>query len=132
VWENPNIDSICSAMPNMIIRQANVAAVLNKINLSRDDKQRLKQLAQETAPVNCAGCANICEPTADLTIPISNVLRYSMYNHCCEDRDKASTLFNTLRAEIKVNIIKADYSVAEDYCSPKFQIIKVLKKHKRS
>jgi len=50
VWENPNITSICSAMPNMTILQANVTAALNKKNLSGDDKKRLEQYAQQTAP----------------------------------------------------------------------------------
>ena len=53
VWENPNIASICSAMPNMTILQANVAAALNRKNLSKGDKQRLEQYAQQTAPGYC-------------------------------------------------------------------------------
>ena len=32
VWENPNIASICSQMPNLTILSANVAAVLNRPN----------------------------------------------------------------------------------------------------
>ena len=35
VWENPNIASICSAMPNMTILQANVAAALDKKTAGR-------------------------------------------------------------------------------------------------
>ena len=41
VWENSNIASICSAMKNMTILQANVAAAVNKQSLSEGDKQRL-------------------------------------------------------------------------------------------
>jgi predicted aldo/keto reductase-like oxidoreductase len=128
VWENPNIASICSAMPNMTILQANVAAAMNKKNLSGGDKQRLEQYAQQTAPGYCAGCANICEPAVDLDIPISDILRYSMYNHSYGDRDTALTLFNALPTDIKANILKADYSKAEKDCPQKIQIGKVLKK----
>jgi hypothetical protein len=128
VWENPNIASICSAMPNMTILQANVAAALNQKKLSRGDKQRLKQYAQQTAPGYCAGCANICEPAVDLDIPISDILRYSMYNHSYGDRDAALRLFDTLPTGVKANILKADYSKAEKYCPQKIQIGKVLKK----
>jgi len=128
VWENPNIASICSAMPNMTILQANVAAALNKKNLSEGDKQRLKQYAQQTGPGYCAGCANICEPAVDLEIPISDILRYCMYNHSYADRNTALALFNALPAEIKANIPKVDYSRAEKYCPQKIQIGKVLKK----
>jgi predicted aldo/keto reductase-like oxidoreductase len=128
VWENPNIASICSAMPNMTILQANVAAALNKKHLSEGDKQRMQQYAQQTAPGYCAGCANICESAVDLDIPISEILRYSMYNHSYGDREKALRLFNALPKEVKSNILKADYSKAEKYCPQKIQIGKVLKK----
>jgi hypothetical protein len=45
VWENPHIASICSAMPNMTILQANIDAALNKQRLSENDRQRLEQYA---------------------------------------------------------------------------------------
>ena len=128
VWDDPNISSICSAMPNMTILQANAAAAMNKTNLSAKDMQRLKQYAQTTAPGYCAGCANICESAVDLDIPISDILRYAMYDRSYGDRDRAKRLFNALPAETKVNIFKADYSAAEKYCPQRIQIGNVLKK----
>ena len=128
VWENPNIASICSGMPNMTILQANIAAALNKKKLTQGDLQRLDQYALKTAPGYCAGCANICEPLVDLDIPISDILRYSMYNHSYGERDRAQTLYNALPTDIRKNIFKADYSTAEKCCPQKIQIGKVLKK----
>ncbi len=128
VWENPNIASICSAMSNITILQANVAAALNKKNLSESDKKRLEQYAYQTASGYCAGCANICESAVDLDIPISDILRYSMYNHSYGDRDRALKLFNVLPKDIKANILKANYSKAEKYCPQQIQIGKVMKK----
>jgi aryl-alcohol dehydrogenase-like predicted oxidoreductase len=128
VWGNPNIASICSAMPNMTILQANIGAALNKIDLSKGDKQRLEQYAQHTAPGYCAGCANICEPAVDLNIPISDILRYSMYYQSYGERGRAQTLFSALPADVKANILNADFSKAEKYCPQKIQIGKVLKK----
>jgi aryl-alcohol dehydrogenase-like predicted oxidoreductase len=128
VWENPHIASICSAMPNMTILQANVAAALSKNKLSEGDKQRLRQYAQKTAPGYCAGCADICESAVDLDVPISDILRYSMYNHSYGDRKTASQLFNALPADIRANILKADYAKAENHCPQKIQIGRVLKK----
>mgnify|MGYP001828473450 FL=1 len=128
VWENPNIASICSAMPNMTILQANVAAALNKKTLAKCDKSRLEQNAQQTAPGYCDGCANICESAVDLDIPISDIMRYSMYLNSYGDRDKALSLFKALPTDTQANIIKADYSKAEKYCPQKIKIGKVLKK----
>jgi uncharacterized protein len=127
VWQNPNIASICSAMPNMTILQANVAAALNQTNLSRDDTQRLEQYARHTAPGYCAGCADICEPLVDPLIPISDILRYAMYHHGYGERDRASALFNALPAVVKANILEADFSNAEKCCPQRIQIGKVLK-----
>jgi hypothetical protein len=128
VWENPNIASICSAMPNMTILQANVAAALNKKELSKGDRRRLQRYARQTAPGYCAGCSQICESVTHPDVPISDILRYSMYHHSYGDRDTAQRLFNTLSSDIKSNILKADYSKAEEYCPQNIQIAKVLKK----
>jgi predicted aldo/keto reductase-like oxidoreductase len=128
VWENPNIASICSAMPNMTILQANVAAALNKNNLSESDKQRLELYAQRTAPGYCAGCAEICESAINIDIPICDILRYSMYDCSYGNRKMASALFNSIPPGVKGNILMADYSKAEKYCPQKIQIAKILKK----
>jgi len=128
VWENPNITSICSAMPNMTILQANVAAALNKNKLSLRDKQLFEQYAQRTASGYCASCADICESAVDFRVPICDILRCSMYYNSYRDRDKALALFNALPAESKANICKIDYSKAEKNCPQNIQIGKILKK----
>ena len=116
------------ALSNMTILQSNVAAAVNKMQLSEVDKQRLERYSQKTAPGYCAGCADICEAKVNLDIPVSDILRYSMYNHSYGDRNIASRLFNELSPEVKANIPKADYSMAEKYCPQKIQIGKILKK----
>jgi uncharacterized protein len=128
VWENQNIASICSAMPNMTILQANAAAALNKNRLSVRDKQLFEQYAQKTAGGYCEGCADICESAVDDRIPISDVLRCSMYYNGYGDRDKAVALFNALPADQIANICRTDYSTAEKSCPQKIKIGKVLQK----
>jgi predicted aldo/keto reductase-like oxidoreductase len=127
VWENPNIASICSAMPNMTILKANVAAALNQQPLSRGDKQRLSLYAQRTATGYCAGCAGICESAVQADIPISDIMRYSMYHHGYGDRETAAYLFRQLPSHVRDNILRADYSKAERSCPQKIQIGEVLK-----
>ena len=81
-----------------------------------------------TAPGYCAGCEYICEAAVDLDLPISNILRYAMYNHSYGERNMALMLFDALPTNIKANILKTDYSKGEKYCPQKIQIGKVLKK----
>ena len=131
VWENPNIASICSAMPNMTILQANAAAALNQKKLSSRDKRLLELYARVTAGGYCAGCAEICESAVDFRVPISDVLRCSMYYNGYGDRDKALALFNELPAEKIANITRTDYSKAEKFCPQKIQIADVLNKVQR-
>jgi predicted aldo/keto reductase-like oxidoreductase len=128
VWENPHIASICSAMPNMTILQANIDAALNKQRLSEGDRQRLEHYARETAPGYCAGCAHICESALDLDVPVSDILRCSMYAHGYGCRDMAQSLFNALPAGARENVFKADFSKAEKSCPQKIQIGRVLKR----
>jgi predicted aldo/keto reductase-like oxidoreductase len=127
VWDNPQIASICSAMPNMTILEANVAAALNRAKLSMGDKQRLGQYAHHTSAGYCAGCADICESAIDLRVPISDIMRCSMYNSGYGDREQALSLFNSLPKESRANILKADYVKAEKHCPQKIQIGRVLK-----
>jgi predicted aldo/keto reductase-like oxidoreductase len=115
-------------MPNMTILQANVAAALDKKELSMGDRYRLQQYARQTAPGYCAGCSQICESATDLDVPISDILRYSMYYNSYKERDTALRLFDSLSPDVKSNILEADYSIAEKRCPQKIQIGRVLKK----
>jgi predicted aldo/keto reductase-like oxidoreductase len=128
VWGNPQIASICSAMPNMTILQANIDAALNQQRLSEGDRRRLERYARETAPGYCAGCAHICESAVDPNIPISDLLRCSMYAHGYGRRDMARGLFDRLPAGVRDNVFEADYSRAEKTCPQKIQIGRILKR----
>ena len=50
-----------------------------------------------------------------------------MYHHSYGDRDRARQLFSTLPADTKANILKADFSKAEERCPQNIQIGNVLK-----
>ena len=126
VWENPNIASICSAMPNMTILQANASAAMNQQKLSSGDRHRLNQYARKTAGGYCAGCGEICESAFDLDIPISDIMRFSMYYHGYGERDLASKLFSELPADIQFNLLTADFSRAEKRCPQKIKIGQII------
>jgi len=126
VWENPNITSICSEMPNMTILMANVAAAINKTALSTRDINLLYQYAQETHSDYCAGCTEICEPTINGQVPIGDVMRYLMYCRSYGDRYRGVISFNEIPKNVRSKINRLDYSLAEKRCPQKLAIGKLM------
>jgi predicted aldo/keto reductase-like oxidoreductase len=127
VWDNPNIASICSEMPNMTILQANVAAALDRTKLSVQDKHLLEQYAQKTASGYCAGCANLCDSVTKGNVPISDIMRYLMYYINYGDHLRAIRLFKTIPSTTRKRITNFDYSRAEHLCPQKMPIAELMK-----
>ena len=122
VWDNPNIASICSEMPNMTILMANVAAAMNKTKLSSWDMNLLQQYAKETHSDYCAGCTKICESTVNGQVPIGDVMRCLMYFRSYSERNHAIALFKDIPEKVRAKITSLDYSLAEKRCPQKMAI----------
>ena len=128
VWTNPTIASICSQMPNLTILMANVAAAIDKTNLSAGDLHLLEQYAKETASEYCAGCSNICESALSGAVPVADVMRHLMYYESYGDRDRARSLYAQLSSEVRARIGSLDYSLAEKSCPQRMAIGKLMRK----
>ncbi len=128
VWENPQIASICSAMPNMTILQANVAAAFNKKNLSTDDRQHLELYARHTAPGYCAGCADICESCVDTDIPISDIMRNLMYENAYGKPELSVGYLKKIAPAVGRQLLVTDFSKAEHRCPQNMPISKLMRK----
>jgi len=116
VWQNPQIASICSQMPNMSILMANIAAAVNRTELSVRDTDLLHRYARETHSDYCTGCTKICESAVNEEIPIGDVMRYLMYCRSYGDQHFAMDEFNKVPEKIRLRLAKADYSMAEQRC----------------
>ncbi|MGB7030804.1 MAG: aldo/keto reductase [Syntrophobacteria bacterium] len=127
VWENPNIASICSEMPNMTILMSNVAAAYNRTKLSSQDLRLLRHYAQETGSDYCAGCTDLCESTIRSDVPIGDVMRYLMYCRSYGDRHRATMHFNEIPEMIRREMARLDYSLAEQKCPQKISIGKLMR-----
>ena len=126
VWENANITSICSEMPNMTILMANVAAARDQARLSSLDKALLQQYARDTQPGYCAGCDEICESAVAGNIPIGDIMRYLMYARSYDNPHRACTRFRKIPRDIRSQMAKADYSDAEQRCPQKMPIGRLM------
>ncbi|MEJ2169039.1 MAG: aldo/keto reductase [Desulfobacterales bacterium] len=122
VWENPNIASICTEMPNMTLLMSNVAAAMDKTGLSKRAKEMLQQYAFETRSDYCTGCTRICQTAIDADIPIGDVMRCLMYARSYGDRHRARMHFQKIPLPIRRQMAGMDYITAEQRCPQKMAI----------
>ncbi len=127
VWQNPNIASICSEMPNMTILRSNVAAAKNRTTLSAQDFRLLQRYAQETVSGYCAGCTDLCESNVGVDVPIGDVMRYLMYGRSYGDRHRAAKHFYRIPETIRRQMANLDYTLAEQKCPQKMAIGKLMR-----
>lgn len=127
VWDDQRIASITSAMTNMTILLANVAAALNNQKLSLRDKQLLDQYARQTASTYCAGCASICEPEINIEVPISDIMRFLMYARCYGELANAKSHFNEIPLDVRKQMAHIDYKKAEQKCPQRMEIGRLMR-----
>ncbi len=126
VWENPDIASICSQMPNMTILMANVGAALNETRLSAEGAELLNRYAEETASSYCAGCTEICEAALNGVVPVGDVMRYLMYSRSYGEMDLARTLYGEMPIEVRHRVTSLDYGEAESRCPRRLPIARLM------
>ncbi len=131
VWQNPQISSICSQMPNMTILMSNVAAALDKTQLSARDTSLLQQYAKETRSAYCTGCTDICESCVEGEAPIGDVMRYLMYCNSYDDYELASAGFKKIPQKIRTRLTHLDYSMAERKCPQGLPIATLMQEAKK-
>ena len=127
VWDNHQIASICSEMPNTSILMSNVAAAMNKTSLSDTDRKLLLQFAHETRSDYCAGCSRICESALGDIVPVGDVMRYLMYSRSYGENERARAGMKRIPFELRRQMAGLDYSSAERRCPQKIAIGKLIK-----
>jgi predicted aldo/keto reductase-like oxidoreductase len=127
VWENPQIASICSQMPNLTILSANVAAARDQTKLAREEFDSLRQFALETQADYCAGCANICQAAVGGAVPVNEVLRCLMYHRDYGEPEIARQTFAGLPEEVRQRLTEVDYSRAEQACPQGLAIAQLMR-----
>jgi predicted aldo/keto reductase-like oxidoreductase len=116
VWENPQIASICSQMPNLAYLSANVAAARDLKALAKSDFEALDRFASETRSGYCAGCGRICQAAVGGKVPVNDVMRCLMYYRDYGDRELARSVFAGLPEAARSQLTEVDYSKAEKTC----------------
>jgi len=131
VWENPQISCICSRMKNMTILMSNLAAALDKTQLSARDTELLQRYAKETRSAYCAGCTAICESHVEGEAPIGDVMRYLMYCNSYDDYEYAATGFKKIPEKIRRRLTHLNYALAERKCPQGLPIARLMQEAKK-
>lgn len=114
----------CAAvqMENLDVLKANVAAVLDKTELTQADKDILAEYASATCSGYCAGCAHICDAVLPDTPYVSDIMRYLMYHNSYGHRERAADLFAQIPAGARNRLLAADYTAVEARCPQRLPI----------
>jgi uncharacterized protein len=125
VLDDKRVTAACVGRDNAEHLRQNVAAVLDKKELTQLDKEIFKSYAAETCSGYCAGCANICDSAA-AGVPVSDVMRYLMYFNSFGDTQTARQLFAEIPQQIRDKMLTADYTAAESRCPQRLQIARLM------
>jgi hypothetical protein len=127
VWENPQIASLCSQMPNLTILSANVAAARDQAKLAREEFESLHQYALETQADYCAGCGHLCQAAVGGAVPVNEVMRSLMYHRYYGEPELARETFAGLPEAVRQRLTTVDYSRAEQACPQKLAIAQLMR-----
>jgi hypothetical protein len=122
VLEDKRFSSACVGMKNVSVFNSNVAAVLDKTELTRADKDIFKEYATATCSGYCAGCADICSSALPDVPYVSDIMRYLMYYNSYGEKAEARRLFAQLPAGVRNKLLVLDYSLAEARCPQRMPI----------
>jgi len=127
--QDKRFSSACVQMENVNILKTNVAAVLDKTELTRQDMDILAEYAQLTSGSYCAGCAHICDAALPETLRpgrICDIMRYLMYHNSYGDSAAARDLFAQIPSRVRSTLLSIDYDPAEARCPQRLPIRKLV------
>ena len=126
IWQNSNLTSICSLMPNSAILHSNVLAAIDEHPLIPETVKILEDYANSTGKYFCRRCG-ACETTNAEKIPIFDIMELLMYSRRYGKLDWAAQRFAQISSEIQSKIAISDYSSAEKTCPQKMPITQLMK-----
>jgi predicted aldo/keto reductase-like oxidoreductase len=127
VFEDERFASVSVGMESVTRVTENVAAVLDKTKLTREDKDVLERYAMETCSGYCAGCAHICDAALPQAPYVSDVMRSLMYHNNYGDKQLARQTFAAIPASVRANLLNIDYSAVEARCPQRMPIAKLMR-----
>ena len=126
VLQDKRISAAPVQMENTAVLKANVAAVLDKTELTDADKDVFKEYAQATCSSYCAGCTHICASALPDVPYVSDIMRYLMYHNSYGQKRRAKELFAQIPGAVRSRLLSTDYALAEARCPQHLPIAKLV------
>lgn len=126
IWENPNVTSICSLMPNQKILQSNVSAAIDESLLDTEINEILSEYADISGKYFCRRCV-LCETKNSDKVPIFDIIEMLMYSRGYGMNESMAKKFQQIPPEIRARMNNSDYSSAEKICPQKMPIGQLMK-----
>lgn len=111
-------DKICSAnvgMKNVAHLTSNVAAVLDKTQLTHADLNFMSKYAKETCNGYCTACT-ACAAAVPQMPYVSDIMRSLMYHNSYGNKELAKEVYANVARRVNCSIGSVDYSDAEAVC----------------
>ena len=122
VLEDKRITTACVGRDNIAHLTLNIAAALDKTEITQADMKVFRQYANATCTGYCAGCADICDSALPDTPYVSDIMRYLMYFNSYGDKQHARELFAQIPRKVRDKLLAVDYSAAEARCPQRIPI----------
>jgi len=116
VLQDERFSSACVGMPSVAILTENVAAALDKTELTQADMKVFKEYAKATCSGYCAGCAHICQSALPDIPYVSDIMRYLMYYNSYGEKEMARELFAEIPRNVRSRLLSTNYTFAEARC----------------
>jgi predicted aldo/keto reductase-like oxidoreductase len=127
VWDDERITAAVSHMDTLDKIKQNVAAALDQSKLTEADHAALRQYAQDTQHLYCAGCQHICGRGVPAGLEVGTTLRYLMYHDTYRDPETARALYARLPEEAR-RIEGVDFTEAAALCPHRIDIAKHMRR----
>lgn len=126
IWQNSNLTSVCSLMPNSAILHSNVSAAMDERPFNSEVKKLLADYADITGKYFCRRCG-VCDTANTDKVPIFNIMEMLMYSRGYGASDPAAKKFEQIPIKIRNKIETSDYSEAEKICPQRIPIAQFMK-----
>ncbi len=128
IWQNPNLTSTCSLMPDIMILQANASAAMDEHPLNVEIQELLTEYSDSTGHYFCRRCG-ICDTANTDKIPIFNLMEMLMYSrgYGAKVKELIAKRFKQIPIDIREKITDSDYSGAEKICPQKMPIVQLMR-----